>query len=237
MNPQRVTLIEHTEVEKAATMYITHLGHACVLLETDDADGTTTRVLLDPGNFTGGLADIPSLDAVLITHDHVDHVDPQQIAIVRAANPSATMYGSSAAAAILRGCGVEPVELQNDIQFDIGHVHVDAARHQHEPIHPELPQPENYSYLLAGSVLHPGDCWAEVGQPVDTLLLPIGGPWLRLSDSVEYLRRVRPRVAIPIHQQGLVKEHQQLHIGALRRLAPEHTDIFELELGTRTQIR
>jgi L-ascorbate metabolism protein UlaG (beta-lactamase superfamily) len=43
---------------------ITHFGHACVLVGTDDAAGGATRILVDPGNLSTGLDAIAGLDAV-----------------------------------------------------------------------------------------------------------------------------------------------------------------------------
>jgi len=59
---------------------------------------------------------------------------------------------------------------------------------------------------------------------------------MKLAEAVEYLRRVSPQVAIPIHQQGLAPEHQHLHIGVLRRLAPNRTHVLGLEIGEPTSI-
>ena len=52
-------------------MRITHLGHAAVLVETDDA-----RVLIDPGNFSTGWHGLTDLDAILVTHQHPDQLRP-----------------------------------------------------------------------------------------------------------------------------------------------------------------
>ncbi|HEY6683652.1 MAG TPA: MBL fold metallo-hydrolase, partial [Propionibacteriaceae bacterium] len=52
-------------------MRITHLGHAAVLAETDGA-----RILIDPGNFSDAWHSLTDLDAVLVTHQHPDHIDP-----------------------------------------------------------------------------------------------------------------------------------------------------------------
>ena len=65
-------------------MLITHLGHAAVLLEVADR-----RVLIDPGNFSAGWHGLTGLDAVLVTHQHPDHVDPEHIGALLDANPDA----------------------------------------------------------------------------------------------------------------------------------------------------
>ncbi|HET9304302.1 MAG TPA: MBL fold metallo-hydrolase, partial [Propionibacteriaceae bacterium] len=43
-------------------MRITHLGHAAVLAETDDA-----RILIDPGNTSDAWHSLTDLDAVLVS--------------------------------------------------------------------------------------------------------------------------------------------------------------------------
>jgi len=44
-------------------MRVTHLGHACLLVELAD-----TRILIDPGSFSRGFDEVRDLDAIVITH-------------------------------------------------------------------------------------------------------------------------------------------------------------------------
>ena len=55
-------------------MQITHLGHAAVLVETGAA-----RILIDPGNFSDAWHGLTDLDAILVTHKHPDHLDPEHL--------------------------------------------------------------------------------------------------------------------------------------------------------------
>ena len=68
-------------------MRLTHLGHSAVLVETDDA-----RVLIDPGNFSDAWHGLTDLDAILITHSHPDHADPEHLPALVRANPDAKVY-------------------------------------------------------------------------------------------------------------------------------------------------
>lgn len=68
-------------------MQITHLGHAAILIEV-----AGRRIVLDPGNFSDAWHGLTGLDAVLVTHQHPDHVDPEHIGALLAANPQAAVY-------------------------------------------------------------------------------------------------------------------------------------------------
>lgn len=105
-----------------------------------------------------------------------------------------------------------------------------AVAGEHAAIHPDLPSIANTGYLLDG-VFHPGDAFLPPPGPVSVLLLPVGGPWLKLSEAVDYLRTVEPELVIPIHQGGLAPAHQTLHHQLIHTLAPRLTDVAVLEHG------
>ena len=77
-------------------MELTHFGHSCLL-----ADFGVARVLFDPGNFSHGFEGITDLTAILITHQHPDHADPQRLPALVEANPSAALYADPQTAAFL----------------------------------------------------------------------------------------------------------------------------------------
>ena len=68
-------------------MLITHLGHSAVLVETEN-----TRILIDPGNFSDAWHGLTDLDAVLLTHQHPDHLDPEQLPALLTANRGTRVF-------------------------------------------------------------------------------------------------------------------------------------------------
>jgi L-ascorbate metabolism protein UlaG (beta-lactamase superfamily) len=68
-------------------MQLTHFGHSCVL-----ADFGHTTVLFDPGNFSHGFEGITGLSAIVITHQHPDHVDQERLPALLDGNPGAALY-------------------------------------------------------------------------------------------------------------------------------------------------
>ena len=79
-------------------MQLTHFGHSCLLAEFNDS---APAVLFDPGNFSHGFEGITGLSAILITHQHPDHVDAERLPALLEANPDAALYADPQTAAQL----------------------------------------------------------------------------------------------------------------------------------------
>jgi len=214
-----------------SSITLTTWGHAGVRLERDG------RVLVvDPGTFTDPRI-LDGADAVLITHEHVDHLDVPRVAAALAADPRLELWAPRPVvdqlAEHLDGAGVPADRLHvvaGGDTFTASGFALQALGSRHETIHPEMPLPENVAYLVDGVVLHPGDSFtpAPEGTSVQVLALPVAAPWLKLAESVEYVRRVAPQVAVPIHDAILSDAGRALAdriVGGLggtdyRRLAP-----------------
>ena len=130
-------------------MQITHLGHSAALVETDDA-----RILIDPGNFSDAWHGVTDLDAVLLTHQHPDHLDPQQLPALLAANPGVRVFAEPSildkvAAGDLPGLGNAGEALPADRQEAVGDVLITAVGGQHAVIHRDLPRIGNVGFLLS----------------------------------------------------------------------------------------
>ncbi|NAS24660.1 MBL fold metallo-hydrolase [Herbidospora sp. NEAU-GS84] len=177
-------------------MKLTKLGHACWRFEKD---GRT--LVLDPGSFSGtGLLD--GAEAVLITHEHVDHLDQN---LIKSAAPDLEVWTCNA---VTNSLGEVPVKIQTvregDV-FDVAGFSVRVIGEWHAPTIPDAPIIQNIGFLIDDRVFYPGDALTDPGVPVEVLLAPSNAPWLRVWDFIEYLRMVRPDHAFSTHD-GLVNE-------------------------------
>jgi L-ascorbate metabolism protein UlaG (beta-lactamase superfamily) len=186
-------------------MQLTHFGHSCLLATFESSGGTDTTLLFDPGVFSHGFEGITGLSAILITHQHPDHVDMSRLEALVDGNPDAALYADPQTAAQL---GVRWLPVNAGDEFNVGGLRVRGGGGVHAVIHPEIPVINNISYLVGDAehparLMHPGDALYIPREPVDVLALPAAAPWMKISEAVEYLRAVNPSRAIPIHQ-GIV---------------------------------
>jgi len=208
-------------------MQVSHFGHSCVLLDTGAA-----RLLIDPGNFSKDFEGVTGLDAVLVTHQHPDHLDPERLPTLLRGNPDARLIVDSGTAEQLHDVEHEVVEPGATVQ--VAGARIEVLGGQHAVIHPDIPRIVNNGYLVDGTHFHPGDALDTVPENLEVLFLPTAAPWQKLADAVTYLREVAPRTAVPIHQGILAVPG--MYYGHFERLGPEKTAVRVLDPATPTAV-
>ena len=211
-------------------MQIVHYGQSCVLAEVGAA-----RLLFDPGIYSTGFEELTGLDAILVTHQHPDHLDVDRLPALLAANPMAELVVDAGSAPGLAAAGIRHRVVTPGEQLELAGTAVEVIGGEHGMIHPDIPVVPNNGYLLDdGALLHPGDSFELPGCTVDVLLLPTVAPWFKLSEAVDYLRAVDPGLAVPIHQALLASPEK--FYGLLRELAPVGTEVHVAGPGQALQL-
>jgi L-ascorbate metabolism protein UlaG (beta-lactamase superfamily) len=82
---------------------------------------------------------------------------------------------------------------------------VQAVGGRHTPVLDEQESCANLGYVVDGSVYHPGDALHAPESRVETLLVPLQASWLKTSETVTFVREVRPARAFGIHD-GQINE-------------------------------
>jgi L-ascorbate metabolism protein UlaG (beta-lactamase superfamily) len=178
-------------------MQLTKLGHACVRLRKDDR-----TLVIDPGGLTPEGDAITGAEAVLITHEHFDHLEAERLRKALAEDPRLTVYTCGAVADIL-GAGDRVRTVGEGDSLTIAGFEVSVVGQKHEIVHPDVPPVDNVGFLIDEEIFHPGDAFTVVEAP--TLLVPGQAPWMKAPEMFQYLRAVAPRRAYAVHD-GLLNE-------------------------------
>src|SRR3954468_7009909 len=96
-------------------MRISKYGHSCLHI----VDGSAS-ILIDPGSFSQGFETLSGLTAVLVTHQHPDHVDPRRLSGVLRANPDAKLYADTGSVALLAEADITAIPVQTGDTLDVG---------------------------------------------------------------------------------------------------------------------
>lgn len=206
-------------------MTITKFGHSCFLIEEMDA-----RILLDPGSYSTAQNTVQNIDAILITHEHPDHLSPESLRTILAGSPGAKIYTNAGVGKILDQENIKYELLLGGKLVAVKGVTIEGVGEKHAEIYPELPIVDNTGYLIAGRFFYPGDALTMPGKNVEMLALPVAAPWMKLSEAIDFGRKVAPKYCFPAHD-GMLKFPGPVHMLPEKVLTPLGTKFIVLEEG------
>lgn len=197
-------------------MRVTKFTHSCLRIEGDGV------LVVDPGEFSERSA-LDGADAVLITHEHPDHLDVAALADAAAKNPGLRVFAHAEVQPELAAFGDIAIAVGPGDQFAAANFRVRAFGGRHALIHPDIPRIANLAYLIGDddtNVYHPGDSFTVPEDTVvDTLFVPLNAPWMKLMESIDFVRAVQPARAYALHDALLTETGAKISDGHLDRLS------------------
>lgn len=180
-------------------MRITKLGHCCLVIEEDDV-----RIMTDPGAYSTKQNDVTGIDIILFTHEHQDHFHLESLKTVLKNNPQAVIYTNTSVGKLLDAEKIPYAIIADGQSATVKGILIEGFGMTHATIYPSWPAVENTGYFLQGRLFYPGDAFYDPKKPVEILALPVSGPWMKISEAVDYAKALRPKVCFPVHD-GMLK--------------------------------
>ena len=177
-------------------MKLTKYDHACFTVEKDHQ-----MLVVDPGNFSTDYLPSNNVVGIVITHEHADHYDPEQIAAIVHKNPEAVIIGHEDVISQVEVFKTQAVDAGD--KLTIGLFELEFFGGTHAVIHRTMPVVANLGVMINDLLYYPGDSFTLPGRAIDTLAIPAGAPWLKIGDAMDFLELVKPRFAFPTHDAVL----------------------------------
>src|SRR3989344_2736749 len=148
-------------------MKITRFTQSCLLIEDNNS-----KILIDPsGEEKDNLEKFGKLDAILYTHEHGDHFDPELAQ--KFMERGIPVYANASTAKQMKS---QPSVVNDGQEFKAGEMSIKVLELLHCPMPDGSAGPQNTGYLLNQKLFHPGDGKELDGLQVDNLAVPITGP-------------------------------------------------------------
>lgn len=201
-------------------MNIVKYEHACFTVEKDNQ-----LLVIDPGEFATDFITPENVVAVIVTHEHADHLDHEQLAAIADKNPEVMIFGPESVTTKLESLPNHPV-MTGDV-IEVGPFNLEFHGGHHAVIHESIPAIPNLGVLINELIYYPGDALTLTHKPVDTLALPISAPWVKASEVIDFLGLIKPRLAFPTHDKILSPEGKGIMDRLLEAMAKEQGIIYK----------
>jgi len=210
-------------------MELTKYTHACLLLKKYD-----TKLLVDPGAFTKDDIELTGIHAVVVTHEHSDHLDVEKLKQVLAQSPQAMIYTNESVARQLEDLGSTVHIVEGGDELEIGDFKVTFVGGSHAQIFKDVDPIKNIGMIIDKALYVPGDSYYVPEQKPAWLALPLNAPWAKLEETLTFVKTMQPQHAFAVHDGLLSEAGHQVYGGG--RGMPEGTEWHELQPGDSIQI-
>ena len=217
-------------------MKITWIGQAGIMMETED-----TCILVDPylSDSCGkknpkSARRIPVDEALLkvrpqillITHDHLDHLDPETLEHYLSSEEKILVLAGANAWEKLRAMGGNHnyVRMTPGCEWSVGSLRITAVSACHSDVTAVgfLIQEGNKQYYVTGDTLYDQTIFAQIPRNVEAVFLPINGVGnnMNAKDATRFAQRIGAKYSVPLHF-GLFDDLDPSSFEAKNRIIPK----------------
>ncbi len=180
-------------------MKLTKYGHACVFV-----DNYSSKLIIDPGEFTELPSELNNVTAVICTHMHADHTYAPNLRKIVSANPDVRIYASSESLELLHDVGGQKIPVDTSKEVVVGEFTLSFYVNDHAVIWNTIPC-ENIAVKVDSFYYYAGDSFHTISDKMEIVGVPVSAPWLKMNEAIEFSRSMTATYFMPTHN-GLLNE-------------------------------
>ncbi|NVN97075.1 MBL fold metallo-hydrolase [Candidatus Nomurabacteria bacterium] len=212
-------------------MKIKKLGHCCFVAEPKEG----VRIMTDPGAFSKLQIEEKDIKVILITHEHSDHLHVESLKEVLKNNPNAIVITNTSVGLILETNNIPYIKIEEGEKYEIEGVIISGFGNVHAKIYEDFGKVQNTGYMI-DNLCYAGDSFNHPDADVDILALPVAGPWMKMSDAIDYAKDIKPRICFPVHD-AIMQDFATFVWKIPETILKEDNIIFKkLEIGKEEEI-
>jgi L-ascorbate metabolism protein UlaG (beta-lactamase superfamily) len=215
-------------------MKITKLVHSCLLVEKDDK-----KILVDPGDFSwqSGVVNkslLHDIDYVVVTHSHLDHLDPEFAKAINELSPNAIWYTTASSQKVLAEIGIV-----SEIESGLSNIQYIAS--EHADLEHWGACADHSSFVLFGDLYIGGDCHTHKSMHGASVFAGAinGGPWGSIKSMLNMLAALeeKPLKFLPLHDwHWNDAAKKSFYIGLASAMQKLGIEFVPLENGTPADV-
>jgi len=212
-------------------MKIKKLSHCCLVIDIEK-----TRILLDPGSFSvEEHRHVKDADLILITHEHQDHFHVESLKELVKRMPEVKVITNDRVGEMLAKEGIGHNVMRHGDKIDHEGISIRAFGKDHAIMHSSIAPVSNIGFHIQGkksetTFFFPGDAFTNPNAHVDVLALPVAGPWMKISEAIDYALALNPKMAFPVHD-GVSTIKGFMHIFVEKIVAAKGIEFIKIEDG------
>lgn len=160
-------------------MQLTKYDHACLLIDSD-----SRRLLIDPGSYTNLPDGLAGIGAIVVTHEHFDHLDVPNLRRVLEQSPEAKIFSTEHVAASLKEEGLDCQAVTGQSTETAAGFQLHFKEVDHSIIY-GVSSCRNLCIGVDDFLYYPGDSFAHDDRRYQVLALPASGPWFNMAEAID----------------------------------------------------
>lgn len=144
-------------------------------------------------------------DVLILTHNHMDHTDPETLVNYLDKDTGITVLAPEAAWQEVRKFGHNHnyVKFNRHCEWTYGDILIKAVKAEHSDLHPigVIIEAEDKKYYISGDTLYNTEIFEDIPNDIYAAFIPVNGVGnnMNMTDAIRFCNKIKPQYAVPIH--------------------------------------